>query len=233
MSDPVVEKLKTECPHCSKKLLIRAELAGRTLKCPQCAGSFLIGGEFDEEPQPVSLPPARFAEAPPRRPVPPPPVHEDEDDAPPLSAPKPKKKRKKSSRSSAGVGMPAPLASLLAAGGTGLALGLVWYGLAYLAEIEIGWLTIIVGGGCGAAARLGFGSGGFLPALIGGTVAGITVTAARVLAIKHILAAKIAPELAEMIGVAEVFEFMGAKAWVFLLIAIGCGFAAGFKESGE
>jgi uncharacterized Zn finger protein (UPF0148 family) len=49
------------CPSCQRKLRVRPELLGQSVKCPSCGATFLPAGEPDRGP------PAREAEDPPRQ----------------------------------------------------------------------------------------------------------------------------------------------------------------------
>jgi hypothetical protein len=56
-----------ECPSCGKKLKIPDDLVGKTVRCSDCAGTFLAERPRSAAPLPPPLPPAEYQERPSHR----------------------------------------------------------------------------------------------------------------------------------------------------------------------
>jgi hypothetical protein len=88
--------IRLDCPGCDKKLNVRDELAGRTVRCPQCKTTFRAP---EPEPPDEGLPEERSTARPSRKPQPQPrpqrrPIEEDEDREAITERPLPRGKRR-------------------------------------------------------------------------------------------------------------------------------------------
>ena len=229
------ERIKVSCPHCEKTLVMKAELAGRRVKCPQCQTPFTASasGAVAEaapksapKPKPAATPAAVGLAASPVATRPPsagqrswkPPVVEDDDTPSPVKKPKKKKSRSSSTSDAFGPGMMRGMAFGMVAA---VLCAIGWALVGAATGMQIGWLAWGVGVLCGFAVAVGWQDSDMMAGVVAAACAVFGILLGKFMLMYFVLI----PKVAELAGesVADIREGLAANGGYMSLFQVMFG----------